>query len=300
MHYRNLSTTGFVGLLAAAIMLAVFATTASAAQSTLEKVREQGYIKAAFADENPYGFLNDKGELTGISPDVARVVLKEIGVPEMKGVLTKFSALIPGLNARRWSIVAAGMYITPARCKEADFSVPTYTMGSGFLVKKGNPLDLHSYEDVANNPDATLAVMSGAVELGYARKAGIADSQIKQYPDQAAMLAGVRSGRVDAAALTGPSIVRMARHGGPSVQSAQPFHTPDYARGYGGLAFRQGDDDLREAIDAKLKAFLGTPEHLKIIGKFGFTKANVPAPGVTTAELCKGERGAELKDPGAS
>lgn len=295
-HYHNLSRTSLLGLLTTALLLALFATSATAEQSTLEKVRDQGFIRAAFADENPYGFVNDEGKLTGISPEVARAVLKEIGVPKMDGVLTNFASLIPGLNASRWSIVAAGMYITPARCKEADFSRPNYVMGSGFLVRKGNPMDLHSYEDVANS-DAVLSVMSGAVELGYARKAGIPDDQIKQFPDQAAMLAAVRSGRVDAAALTGPSIIRMARHGGPSVQAAQPFHTPSYAVGYGGLAFRKSDDALRKAINKALDDFIGSKEHLKLISQFGFTKANVPDPGVTTAELCAGETGAELKDP---
>lgn len=297
MHYRNLSTVGLIGLLTSAFMLAIFAGSAVAQQSTLEQAREQGFIRAAFADEIPYGFVNDEGKLTGISPEVARAALKAIGIDKMDGVLTQFSSLIPGLNANRWDIVAAGMYITPARCKEADFSRPNYVMGSGFLVRKGNPLDLHSYEDVAKNPDATLAVMAGAVELGYARKAGIPDDQIKQFPDQAAMLAAVRSGRVDAAALTSPSIVRMARKGGESVEAVKDFVSPPYATGYGGLAFRPGDDALREAINEALNKFIGSKEHLELISQFGFTEANIPDPGVTTAELCAGEKGAELKDP---
>lgn len=297
MYYRNLSKVPLTALLSTALMLAVFSASATAAQSTLEKVRAQGSIKAAFADEVPYGFVNDEGKLTGISPEVARVALKKIGVAEMEGVLTPFSSLIPGLNADRWSIVAAGMYITPARCKEADFSRPNYVMGSAFLVRKDNPKKLHSYEDVVKNPDVTLAVMSGAVELGYARKAGIPEDQIKQFPDQAAMLAAVRSGRVDAAALTSPSIVRMARKGGPSVQAVKDFDSPPYATGYGGLAFRPGDDALREAIDKVLNQYIGSKAHLKLIGQFGFTEANIPDPGVTTAELCAGEKGDELKDP---
>lgn len=295
MHYPNLPRKGFIGLFAAAAMLAFCATGATAQQSTLKKVQEQGYIKAAFADEAPYGFINDEGRLTGISPEVARVVLERIGVPKMKGVLTSFSSLIPGLNAHRWSIVAAGMFITPERCEQADFSIPTYVMGQSFLVPKGNPYNLHSYKDVAQNEEVTLAVMSGAVELGYARKAGIPDSRIKQYPDQAAMLAAVRAGRVDAAALTAPSIVRMARQA-EGLVAVKDFNTPPYATGYGGLVFRPSDDELRKAINKELEKFIGSEKHLNIISQFGFTEANIPAPGVTTEELCAGKKGKELLD----
>lgn len=293
---RYLSKTARTGLSIAAVALTAFATGAAAQQSTLDQVREQGFIRAAFADEIPYGFVNDEGKLTGISPEVARAVLKRIGVPQMDGVLTEFASLIPGLNANRWSIVAAGMFITPERCEQADFSIPTYVMGQSFLVPEGNPQDLHSYADVANNPDVTLAVLAGAVEVGYAEKAGIPSDRIKQFPDQASMLSAVRSGRADAAALTSPSIVRMARRGGEGVQAVKDFQTPPYATGYGGLVFRSSDDELRKAFNKELRNFVGSEEHLQLISQFGFTEANVPAKGVTTAELCQGEQGKELKD----
>lgn len=295
MHYRSFPNKGALGALIVAVALAAFAGGAAAQQSTLEQAREQGYIRIGFANEAPYGYVNSEGRLTGESPEVARAILEQLGIPEMDGVLTDFGALIPGLNANRWDVVAAGMFITPARCEQADFSIPTYKMGQAFLVPEGNPKNLHSYEDVAENSDVTLAVMSGAVELGYARKAGIPEDQIQQFPDQASLVAAVRSGRVDAAALTSPSIERMAQRV-EGVQRTQPFHTPPYAVGYGGLVFRPGDDELRKAFNEKLKDFIGSEEHLKLVKPFGFTEANVPAEGVTVEELCQGEQGEELTD----
>ncbi len=38
------------------------------------------------------------------------------------------------------------------------------TYGEGLIVQKGNPMDLHSYKDIAEK-DATVSIMSGATEV---------------------------------------------------------------------------------------------------------------------------------------
>lgn len=257
------------------------------AQDTLEQAREQGFIRAAFANEAPYGYVDEEGNLTGESPEVAKEIFSRMGIDTVDGVLTEWASLLPGLNAGRWDTVAAGMFITPERCEEALFSNPSYMMGQAFLVESGNPHDLHSYQDVADNPEVTLGVMAGAVERGYARDAGVPDDQIRELPDQASMLAAVRAGRVDAGALTSVSIERMARRGGDRVERAQPFHTPEEAIGYGGFAFRHADREMVEEFNRHLAEFIGTEEHLELVNEFGFTEANLPGDA-TAEELCKG------------
>lgn len=295
LQFRNLSNATAALLLAAAVLL-IFATSASAQQTTLEKLREQGFIRAGFANESPYGFVNSDGKLTGISPAVARVVLKRIGIAEIHGIQSTFSSLVFGLNAGLWNIATAGMFITPKRCKKVDFSIPTYKMGESFLVAKGNPQDLHSFKDVAENPEAKLAVIAGGVEADLAKAAGVPANRIVEMPTQASMLTAVIQGVVDAAALTELSIVHMAQVGGASVQAVRDFRSPPSTIGYGGLAFDPDDDVLREAVNNALRKFIGSPAHLKLVSQFGLTEANIPEPGVTTAELCRGEQGKELKD----
>ncbi len=193
----------------------------------------------------------------------------------------------PGLGAHRFDVIAAGMFITPARCKQVAFSNPTYRLGSGFLVKAGNPLGLHSYKDAARNDNVKLAVMAGAVEQTYAKKAGIPDGRIVTLPDQVSMLSAVRFGRADAAALTALSIRRMAKKGGDRVDVAKPFKTPGYAFGYGAFAFRKEDKALRQAFDKELASFVGSKAHLALVAPFGFTKAELPG-NATAAKLCGG------------
>ncbi len=274
--------TGAIALFA----IALVATSASAA-STLEKARKSGSIRIGFANEAPFGYATPDGKATGESPEIARYVAKKIGIGKVEAVLTEWASLIPGLRAHRFDVIAAGMFITPPRCKQVAFSNPTYRLGSGFLVKAGNPLGLHSYKDVAGNASVKLAVMAGAVEQGYATRAGIPEDRIVTLPDQVSMLSAVRFGRADAAALTALSIRRMAKKGGDRVAMAKPFKTPAYAFGYGAFAFRKDDKALRQAFDKVLASFIGSKAHLALVAPFGFTRAELPGKA-TAAKLCGG------------
>lgn len=261
-------------------------------EPALERMRRQGEAAVGFANEAPYGYVDSAtGELTGEAPEIARAVLGRLGVTEIEGVLTEFGSLIPGLKAGRFDLVAAGMYVTPERCREVEFSQPTYSIGGAFLVRAGNPLELHSYGDVKANDDARLGVMAGAVEAGYARRVGIPRSRIVTFPDPPSAVAGLLADRVDAFAatvLTARDLLAKARS--EKLALAEPFHDPVFdgqpARGYGAFAFRPADDALRRAFDEVLAEFIGSEEHLALVRPFGFTQDEIPGD-VTTEELCR-------------
>jgi len=266
---------------------------ASAGGNTLENARKAGVIKVGFANEAPYAYLDSTtNELTGEAPAIARVILKRLGVNEIEGVLTEFGSLIPGLQAKRFDIIAAGMYILPERCKQVTFSNPTYGIGEAFLVKAGNPKQLHSYKDLAESEDATLGVVAGTVERGYARKTGVPDTRVQVFPDGPSAVAGVSAGRVDAYAgtsLTIQDIVSKVTDG--ALERAAPFTDPvidgKSVRGYGAFAFRKSDQALVDAFNRELAKFIGTPEHRKLVSPFGFTEQELPGD-VTAAQLCAG------------
>lgn len=275
------------------LLLLVFAVTLlmagfvrqAVAQDTLEKAREAGSIRIGFANEAPFGFADERGRPTGEAPEIAKAIFEALGIPKMEAVLTEWASLIPGLQAGRFDVIAAGMFITPERCQQVAFSRPTYRLGQSFLVQKGNPKKLHSYDDVAKQPDVTLGIMAGAVERGYARDAGIPDGQIRIFSDQVGMVSAVRAGRVDAAALTTLSIRRMAEKAGARVEQAEPFETPEDAWGYGAFAFRPDDTALRDAFNERLDAFIGSERHLELVRPFGFSEAELP-DDTTTEQLC--------------
>ncbi|WP_119300631.1 ectoine/hydroxyectoine ABC transporter substrate-binding protein EhuB [Dongia deserti] len=258
------------------------------AETTLERAKEQGFIRVGFANEAPFGYATPDGQLTGEAPEVAKAVLAKIGIPQVDGVLTEFGSLIPGLKAGRFDIIAAGMFINPKRCAEIAFSEPSYGIGQAMLVTKGNPKGVKDFSTFASNKDLKLAVMSGAVEVGYAKDAGIPQGQLLVLPDQSSLLAAVQSGRADGAALTALSIADMAKKG-EGVESTTPFGevAGKSVKGHGGFGFRKEDKDLLDAFNAELKKFIGSPEHIALVTPIGFGKDYLP--NKTTEQLCKGE-----------
>ncbi len=284
------------------ILLLLAATTLAAAtagcgardeRSTLERAQADGRIRIGYANEAPYAYRDTATQrLTGEAPEIARVILADLGIDEVEGVLTEFGSLIPNLQAGRVDIIAAGMYILPDRCLQVDFSNPTYSVGEAFAVRTGNPKGLHSYEDIRDHEDATLGVVAGAVERAYARDIGIPDARVVVFPDAPSALAGVIAGRVDAyggTALTVQDLVDKDTTG--RVERATPFTDPvidgEEVRGYGAFAFRKGDREIVEAFNDRLAAFIGSPEHAELVRPFGFTEAELPGDR-TAAELCGG------------
>src|SRR5215472_9563605 len=145
-----ISRRGLLGLSAGLAGIGVIGIGDALAETTLEKARREGYIRVGFAYETP------DGKLTGESPEVVKAVLAKIGIPQVDGVLTEFGSLIPGLEAGRFDIIAAGMFITPKRCAQVQFSEPTYGIGQAFLVPKGNPKSIKDYGTIAGNKDLKL------------------------------------------------------------------------------------------------------------------------------------------------
>ncbi len=260
-------------------------------ESTLARIQRTGVVRVGYANEAPYAYVDSEtNELKGEAPSILREIMKDLGVEEVEGVLTEFGALIPGLQAGRFDVIAAGMYITPERCGQIAFSNPSYMIGEAFIVPQGNPMGLHSYEDIAAHETATIGVMAGAVEQGYARKMGIDDDRIVVFPDNVSGLAAVRSGRVDSFAGTSLTIEHiLSKTTGDDVEKASPFTDPiidgKSIRGYGAFGFRTEDAELLEAFNKGLGELIGTERHLEIVGPYGFTRSNLPGD-VTAAELC--------------
>ena len=260
--------------------------------NTLEKAKKQGFITVGFANENPYAYATPDGKLTGEAVEVARVILKNMGINEMNGVLTEFGSLIPGLKAKRFDIITAGMFVNPARSKEVAFANPEYSIGEAIAVKQGNPHNLHSYKDIAANKDVKVAVMVGAIENEYLVKSGVAKDQIVTVPDQPSAISALQAGRVQSVTMTGPSLqASLASAKDSKIERVMDFKQPEIdgksIRGYGAAAFRIEDTAFREAFNAELDKLKKSGQLLEILKPFGFTDQELPGD-MTAEQLSKG------------
>jgi polar amino acid transport system substrate-binding protein len=253
---------------------AVLAHSTAAAETTLERIKRTGEIRIGYANETPFAYTQPDGKVTGESPEIVNIVAAKIGAKKINAVLTEWGGLIPGLQAGRFDVIAAGMYVTPARLEQVLFTDPHYQLGDTLLVSKGNPKSLNSYADIKAK-SAKLAIMSGTAEVEYAKKAGIPDSQIMLVPDTIAQLQAVLTKRADAAVGTQLTMKGLATKGGERVEAISTFADDPAHTGYGALAFRKEDKDLRDAFNNELQGWLGSEEHLKTVAPFGFDRDNL-------------------------
>lgn len=256
---------------------------------TLEKAKKQGYIQVGYANEAPYGFTTSDGKLTGEAPELAKVIFKELGINEVRGVQVEFGGLIAGVQARRFDAIAAGMFINPERCGQIAFADPEYIAKTALMVPKGNPKGLKNFDD-AIKQKVKVGVMNGAAEADYAAKLGVSKGNIKGFPDPPGAYDGLKAGRCDCIALTRISLVDLL-----SKHKSDPFEvTPAFdvviegkeQSGAGGFGFRKADTDLIQAFNGELAKLKTSGRLLEILKPFGFSEAEMPG-NRTAAEFCK-------------
>lgn len=214
---------------------------------------QQDGITIGIANEIPYGYEDEQsGEVTGEAPEVARIVLDELGITDREFVVVEFGALIGGLQAGNFDMIAAGMYINPDRASQILFSDPDYCVLESMLVPEGNPHGLTNYNSVAET-DAKLAVASGTVNVDYAVWAGIPEGQIVEFAGIEDQYDAIAAGRVDAVSGT---ILTVQQHANvmDGFEALAPFPALDEEGneilGCGGYGFL--NEDLRNEFNRVL------------------------------------------------
>jgi len=260
----------------------------------LQEAIDRGYITVGIANEAPYGFEDESGVATGEAPEVARAVLARLGIPEIRSTVVDFGSLIPGLNAGQFDMIAAGMFITAERAEQILFTDPDYCATQAFAVAAGNPLGIGTFEDIAANDDATVGVLSGAVEEGYAEAAGVPADRIQVFDTTPNVFEGLVDGRISAVALTSITVNwQIQQLDDDSIESTEGFvPVIDGVEqfGCGGYGFHFDDEEFRNAFNDVLNEMKENGEILPIVEQFGFTAADVDqAVGVTVESLTGGE-----------
>jgi polar amino acid transport system substrate-binding protein len=268
---------------------------AQALATTLEQAKSDGFVRGANANEKPYAFMDADGNAKGIGPEVAAEVWKALGVKDIAWSVTPFGTLIPGLKARRYDFVGAEMNILPDRCKQVSFTEPNSSYGEGLLVPKGNPKNLHGYEDIKANPSLKVAIVTGADQIDFLHAMGIPDSQIVMIQANADALSTVKTGRADAYAATELTVAELVKTSGDAgIEQAKPFKDPVVngkpARSYGGFDFRPEDKELYKAFNDELVKFKQTAPYAKILTSYGLSQESVDAARSKKMEdLCAGK-----------
>jgi polar amino acid transport system substrate-binding protein len=201
-----------------------------------------------------------------------------------------WGSLIPGLKADRIDVIISGMFIKPSRCKQVAFSNPDYRAFDTLVVLKGNPKNIHGFGDIVKNSERKVAAIQGGASTITAKNAGVPDAQLQVLPGYVEMFAALKAGRVDAVSIDTVSAMQFISADPQGIERADPFQIPMFngkpATSYGAYVFRPDDTELVAAFDKYLASFVGSPEDIAILKKYGMGAADVPESGITAAALC--------------
>ncbi|MBY5322832.1 ectoine/hydroxyectoine ABC transporter substrate-binding protein EhuB [Rhizobium leguminosarum] len=265
-----MKTGYFLSAASLSVLLVTAVAPASAADDKLEQLKEQGFARIAIANEPPFTAVGADGKVSGAAPDVARAIFEKLGVKEVVASISEYGAMIPGLQAGRHDAITAGLFMKPERCNAVAYSEPILCDAEAFALKKGNPLKLTSYKDIADNPDAKIGAPGGGTEEKLALEAGVPRDRVIVVPDGQSGIKMLQDGRIDVYSLPVLSIHDlMAKANDPNLETVAPVvNAPVYCDG---AAFRKQDVALRDAFDVELKKLKESGEFAKIIEPYGFS-----------------------------
>lgn len=280
-----------LALAATAVIVGASTVSGPADAVSLQDIKDRGQVRIAVANEIPYGYIDMDGSAKGVGPDVAKQIMKQLGIENIEWVTTNFGSLIPGLQANRFDMVAAEMAVLPQRCREALFSEPNSSYGEGLLVAKGNPDDIHSFESFADS-DKKVAIMAGADQLEMLQALGVPDDRMVTIANNADAISTVSTGRAAAYAATSLTVSELAEKS-DQVEAAADFTDPvidgEPVRSWGAFVFAQGSEDFRAAVNEELAKYKKTEAWQKTMTQYGFSETDAQESFNRSSEqLCAG------------
>ncbi|MGH3931320.1 MAG: transporter substrate-binding domain-containing protein [Pseudonocardiaceae bacterium] len=240
--------------------------------STLDQVRQRGTLLAGVrADNPPHSFIDTSGRHVGFDVDIARAIARIFGVRlEIVKVdeLTRISFLEKGTI----DVAVASMSKTHKRAEHVDFSQTYFCSFQTFLVRTGSAASL---EDLAIKPVA-MDRGSSAVANWKTWLAGHGHSdspQIEEFSEKRAAVEAVRHGNLAGYAEDYEILASFAKDDPTLTVLDQSIGVK-----LDGIGIRQGDSQMREAVDFALQDLTASGEWRRIYDQWFGPNSTTPVP----------------------
>ena len=242
--------------LATALLLAPLAATAQAAAASKIRVGVEGNYP-------PFSKMGADGKLAGFDIDIALALCAQMKA-ECTLVQQEWDGMMPALNAKKFDMIVASMTITEERKKAADFSDPYYTVPSRFLAKTGAFKD-HTPATLKGKKIITLRNSPRAKFIADNYK----DSEVLLVNKETDVYLELQAGRGDigfgSSVVSGEALLK--RPEGKAYGQIGPDVNLDGGSGVG-IAFRKGDEALRERVNAALKVVRANGTYKKLADQY--------------------------------
>jgi arginine/ornithine transport system substrate-binding protein len=246
-------------LVVSTLLLSAIATAVHAQAPEWKKVRV-----GVEGNYPPFSKLGPDGKLSGFDIDIALAVCQRMGA-DCTLVQQEWDGMMPALNAKKFDMIVASMTISEERKKAADFSDPYYDVPSRWVAKAGAFKD-HSAAALKGKKIIVLRNSPRAKHVADNYK----DSEVLLVNKETDVYMELAAGRGDIGF-------------GSSVVSAEAFLKKPEGKGFAqvgntvrldaggggvGIAFRKGENALRDKVNAALKAIKADGSYKKMADQY--------------------------------
>jgi polar amino acid transport system substrate-binding protein len=189
-----------------------------------------------------------------------------------------FAGLFPGINARKFDTIIAGVGITPQRQESFDF-VPYFQGGVRLLNRKESPRSFKTEEELCGLSVATQTGSTEAIGLERANKETCPDGKkitIMGYPNFNEAVQQLRKNVAEVAFVDWPFANYLAQ-AVPEFKLASPILSgaPGKPRNKHGMVVRKGDTAMATALSEALKRIQASGQYDKILAKWNLSEGDI-------------------------
>ena len=227
---------------------------------------QDGYLvmgtNAAFP---PFEFRSDAeyavNGVAGVDVEIAKAIAEELGLT-LRVVDMEFGALIISVLNAEIDLAIAGMTITEERAQSVDFSIPYYTAAQVIITTED--AEIESAEDLYGLHVAAVINYTGDFIVSDMEEEGAVANVLRATTPANAVME-LMAGRVDAVVLDSSTAAALVaqNEGLVIVEDAAAFSNENY-----GIAIRQGNTELRTAVNSVLTRMIASGEIEEIVTRF--------------------------------
>ncbi|MFJ7153437.1 ABC transporter substrate-binding protein [Streptomyces sp. NPDC101118] len=241
-----------------------------------KKIQDAGVIKvgtdAAYA---PMEFV-ENGKIVGVDPDLGEALAKQLGV-KFEFVSGTFDGLITSIYTGRQDLIMSSMTDNKKRQEGLDDAgkkigkgidfVDYFSSGVSLLVKKGNPQNIKSLDDLCGK---TVAVQRGTIYedtfKAQAAKCGDKKLTIQAFDTDAEAQTRVKAGGAVADLNDYPVAAYIAKTSGGGNDFEVAGSQSDV--GLFGIGVSKDNPQLRDAVKEALDAIIKDGSYAKVLEKW--------------------------------
>ncbi len=181
---------------------------ANAQARTLEEIKEDGTVKiGVFSDKNPFGYVDENGEVQGYDVYFAKRIAKDLLGSEdaVEFVYVEAASRVEYLQSAKVDIILANFTVTDERAEKVDFALPYMKVALG-IVSPENAL----ITDAEQLNGKTLIVVKGTTAETYFTE-NYPDIKLLKFDEYQEAYGALADGRGDAFSTDNTEVLAWAK-----------------------------------------------------------------------------------------